>query len=63
MNDSLELPYCADSGAFKSCISRADVDKLSKEEIETVELRQPILCELVGGRTLKVETVDRKSVV
>lgn len=57
MNDSLELPYCADSGAFKSCISRADVDKLSKEEIETVELRQPILCELVGGRTLKVETV------
>lgn len=57
MSDSLELPYCVYSGAFKSCIARADVAKLSEEAIETVKLRQPVLCELVGRRTMNVKEV------
>lgn len=31
--------------------------KLSEEAIETVKLRQPVLCELVGRRTMNVKEV------
>lgn len=58
VNDLLELPYCADSGAYKSCISREDLEKLNGTEIETFRLRQSITCDLVGGQSLEVkETV------
>jgi hypothetical protein len=60
INGVLDREYCADSGAFKSCVSRRDVEALVKIDtsVEAHRLQQPIQCELVGGTTMEVsETV------
>jgi hypothetical protein len=60
VNGLLEIPFCADSGAFMSCVTRSDVERLKALDntVKTKHLRQPISCELAGGKELQItETV------
>ncbi|OWZ14905.1 hypothetical protein PHMEG_00011539 [Phytophthora megakarya] len=54
---SAPKPQYLDSGAYKSCISRGDVEKLEGTDVEIVKLHQPVSCDLVGGQSLEVKEV------